>query len=174
MSKWQIDYNQSAVLPTGASVETPLQAAHAIVNGYIPQNLVNNSFMSNNFRDATLAKLLLLASSTNRFEEVLTTLSQAMQTSPDDTQRLQVFSEYTAAVAFAWEHADLAGKTIMRNKPQNTSPFLWSIVSAIKKNIPSSMYATLVMSSGDEAERNWQIEKGILSSVSNTATSLVP
>ena len=46
----------------------------------------------------------------------------------------------------------------MRNNPQSTSPFLWTLVSAIKKNMPSAMYASLVMSMGSVALDKWREE----------------
>lgn len=171
MSKWPIDFSPGITIPTGAPVETPLQAAHAIVNGYIPDNFVSHSRVSDNFRDATLANILVIAAGQNKFEDVLNTFSIAMQSSPDNSIRTSVFAEYMAAIAFSWEHQELAGKIIMRGEPQNTSPFLWSIVSAIKKNLPSAMFASLIMSMGDSAERKWQEEQAILKGVSVAASS---
>lgn len=174
MSKWQIDYDPTIMVPMGAPVDSPLQAAHAIVNGYIPTNLVTRSIASSNFRDATLATVLVLASNQNKFEDVLSTLSLAMKSVPDNTSQLGALSEYTAAVAFSWEHQELAGKVIMRNNPQNTSPFLWSIVSAIKKGLPSAMYASLVMSMGDDAKRKWEEEQSLLNAGAQLSTTFVP
>lgn len=157
MSIHSIDYTGDPV-PTGAPVETPLQAAHSIVNGYIPDNLVRFSNLSDSFRDATIAELLMLAASENKFEQVLGTLAQSMRSAKEDTINLRIYSEYAASVAFAWEHQELAARIIMRNKPQATSPFLWSIVIAIKKNIPSAMYASVAMSSREPALEKWQVE----------------
>lgn len=157
MSVHLIDYTGDPV-PTGAPVETPLQAAHAIVNGYIPDNLVRFTNLSDSFRDATIADLLMLAAAENKFDDVLATLATAMRGSREDTLQLRIFSEYAASIAFAWEHQQLAARIVMRNKPQATSPFLWSIVIAIKKNMPSAMYASVAMSQGMPALEKWREE----------------
>lgn len=157
MSIHSIDYTGDPV-PTGAPVETPMQAAHAIVNGFIPDNLVRFSNLSDSFRDATIADLLMLAAAENKFEQVLNTLTTAVRSAKDDTLNLRIYSEYAASIAFAWEHQQLAARIVMRNKPQATSPFLWSIVIAIKKNIPSAMYASIAMSQGGPALDKWREE----------------
>lgn len=156
MSIHLIDFDGTSI-STGAPVETPLQATHAIINGFIPDNFVTLQ-RSDVFRDATIASILEVASMENKFESVLDTLTKAMRSSPDNSATLLVFAEYLAAVAFAWEHQDLAAKAIMRTRPENTSPFLWTIVSAIKKGMPSVMYASLVMSVGNVAKEKWPEE----------------
>lgn len=157
MSIHSIDYTGDPV-PTGAPVETPFQAAHAIANGFIPDNLVRYSNLSDSFRDATIADLLLLAAAENKFEDVLKVLTAAVRSATDDSITLRIYSEYAASIAFAWEHQELAARIIMRNKPQATSPFLWSVVLAIKKNMPSAMYASVAMSQGEPALTRWREE----------------
>lgn len=157
MSIHSIDFTGEPI-STGAPVNTPLQAAHAIVNGVIPDNLQKYSNLSDSFRDATIAELLVLSSSLNKFEDVLSTLTKAVRSAPNNSIHLRVYSEYAAAIAFAWEHQQLAAKIIMRNEPQQTSPFLWSIVGAIKKNMPSAMYASVAMSQNEIAIKQWQQE----------------
>lgn len=167
MSIHSIDFTGEPV-PTGAPVETPLQAAHAIANGFIPDNLLKFSSLSDSFRDATIAELLVLSASNNKFEDVLGTLAKAVRSAGEGTVVLKLYSEYMAAIAFAWEHQELAGKVIMRNKPQDVSPFLWVIVSAIKKNMPSAMFASLMMSQGEQANQKWAIEATTMFGISVT------
>lgn len=157
MSIHLIDYTGDPV-PTGAPVETPMQAAWSVVNGFIPDNLLRFSNLSDSFRDATIADLLMLASAENKFEDVLATLTAAVRSAREDSVSLRIYSEYAASIAFAWEHQELAARIIMRNSPQNTSPFLWSIVAAIKKNMPSAMYASFAMSQGEPALTKWREE----------------
>ena len=160
--------------PVGAPVDTPLQTAHAIINGIVPENLLRFSNLSDSFRDATIAELLVLSAEQNKFEDVLATLSRGLQGSPDGSTILKVFSEYMAAIAFSWEHQELAAKVIMRNRPQDISPFLWSIVSAIKKNLPSAMFASLLMSQGNSANAKWKEEAVSLFGLSPASQGLTP
>lgn len=173
MSIRPIDYT-GIPAPTGAPVETPMQAAHAIVNGFIPDNLARLSNQSEAFREVTLADLLMLAAAENKFEDVLNTLCLAVQSAADNSVYLRIYSEYAAAVAFAWEHQELAGKIIMRNNPQSTSPFLWTLVSAIKKNMPSAMYASLVMSLGATSLDKWREEAVTIFGLSPQSQGLSP
>jgi hypothetical protein len=161
-------------VPTGAPVETPLQAAQAIVNGFIPDNLLRFSSLSNSFRDATISELLVLSSRDNKFDTVIETLVKGVQASENESIILQIYSEYLAAVAFAWEQHELAARVIMRNQPKDVSPFLWSIVSAIKKNMPSAMYASYVMSQGDKALQSWKDEATVLFGLSPQSQGLTP
>lgn len=157
MSVHSIEYTGNPV-PTSAPVETPLQAAHAIANGYVPDNLLRFSSLSDSFRDATISELLVLSAQDGKFDAVLETLAKAVQAMPEGSVSLRIYSEYLAAVAFAWDNQSLASKAVMRNRPQDASPFLWTIVSAIKKGIPSTMFASLLMSQGKAAEEKWAVE----------------
>lgn len=173
MSIHSIEFTGDPV-PTGAPVETPLQAAQAIVNGFIPDNLLRFSSLSNSFRDATLSDLLVLSSRDNKFDSVIETLVRGVRSSQNGTVILQIYSEYLAAVAFAWEQHELAARVIMRNDPKDVSPFLWSIVSALKKNMPSAMYASYVMSQGEQALESWKTEATVLFGLTPQSQGLSP
>ena len=142
----------------GGSVTTPLQAAHAIMNGYIPDNFISYSNRSDAFRDATLADLIVIGNHLGKMEEIINTLAHCMRSSQDNSLPLRVFSEYLATIAIAWERHELAGRVLMRNTPESITPYLWSIFSGVKNNIPSSTFTTLIVQNGGNALTTWTKE----------------
>jgi hypothetical protein len=149
MSNLTVDYTGEFV-PTQGLASTPIQAAHQIIQGYVPANLADLS-TANHFRDVVLG--YVLRDATNQ-EAVLGALCNAMRGASDEAN-IRILSEYTACVAFSWGYPDVAAKAIARNKPENASSFIWSVAQAMYKQMPGPFYQTLVVSQLAQAEAQY-------------------
>jgi hypothetical protein len=160
MSNPTVEYDSSARINTGATAEQPVTARRILSSGGIPENLVTTSRSSKNYRDAVLAELLLnVDAGSSASAIVLDTLRTGVRASQDGTIDLQVYTEYLAALAFAWGYTELAAAAIMRSKPEVVSTHTMSIVSAITKQMPSPFYLSLLVSQGPAASNAWQQEQ---------------
>lgn len=155
MLQQSLDYT-GQYINKGPEVYDPEAAAKWILNGSIPDNLAIISTQSNTFRDATLGEIL---TNVQDYDSLLHTLASAIRSAHDDTTDLKAYVEYYAAVAFAFDRKDLAGKAIMRMKPQNVGPAIWSIISAMKKQMPSPFYHSLLTSQGIQSKMTWVSER---------------
>lgn len=154
MSTTSLDYTGGYIQTVGA-VKEPSHAARLVFEGMIPANLVDFSKASNNFRDATIAHMLTVTTANNNYQPVIDTLSNAIRCSMDGTNDLTVFVDYLASIAYAWEQHELAAKAIMRRPAEITTEHVWSIVAAMKKNMPTEFYKSLVIAEGSVADVRW-------------------
>jgi len=153
MSNQSVDYTGENT-PTQGLVTTPLQAATQIMQGYIPANLLDMG-TNDYFRDVVLGYVLR---DTTDQDTVLNVLCSALRGAPD-TVRARKYAEYVAAVAFSWGHKELALKALMRNRPEETTSFLWSVAQAMNKQMPGPFYQTLLVSQLPQAEMKWEETK---------------
>lgn len=153
MSNQSVDYTGENT-PTQGLVTTPLQAATQIMQGYIPANLLDMS-TNDYFRDVVLGYVLR---DTTDQDTVLNALCSALRGAPD-TVRTRKYAEYLAAVAYSWGHKELALKALMRNRPEETTSFLWSVAQAMNKQMPGPFYQTLLVSQLPQAELKWEETK---------------
>lgn len=149
MSNWTLDHTGEMV-PTQGLAASPLQAAHQIMSGYMPSNLMD--LHGNDFRDATLGYILR---DTANHQTVLEVLAAAVR-SANDYARTRIFAEYLVACAFSWGHNDLVLKAITHHQPSETTPFIWSVAQAMAKQMPGPFYQTLLVSQMTQSENNWQ------------------
>jgi hypothetical protein len=150
MSKYQVEYT-GEYIPTAGDASSPLQAATQIMQGYIPNNIVESSSLPE-FRDATLGYILR---DTTDHNTVLDVLSKALR-GTEDVNKLLCFSEYLTTLAYSWEHKRLVVDAMMRNRPEMTTPHIWSVAVALKKQIPGPFYQTLVIGQMTDAENKWR------------------
>jgi hypothetical protein len=144
----------------GAVAEQPVTARRMLAAGGIPVNLVETSRASKNYRDAVLAEVLLnIEAGSVDSAQVLDVLRTGVRASQDGSVDLQVYTEYLAALAFAWGDTQLAGAAIMRSKPEVVTTHTMSIVSAITKQMPSAFYLSLLVSQGPTAASAWLQEQ---------------
>jgi len=155
MSTTSVDYTGENV-PTQGLVTTPIQAATQIMCGYIPANLVDMSTNSH-FRDAVLGYVLR---DTTVHDAVLNTLCAALRSAAEKVQ-VRTFSEYVAAVSFAFERKDITVKAISRNEPAEATSFLWSVAQAMNKQMPGPFYQTLIIGQMNQAEAAFTQTAGI-------------
>lgn len=146
MSNLTVDYTGEFV-PTQGLASSPVQAAHQIMQGYMPGNILD---LSNNhtFRDVLLGYILR---DTTDQDTVLNILCASLRSAMDESQ-VRILSEYTAAVAYSWGHPKVAVQAIARNKPENATSFIWSVAQAMSKQMPGPFYQTLVVSQLPQAE----------------------
>lgn len=168
MLQQSFDYTGQYINKT-PEVYDPEAAASWILQGSIPENLPIISSQSNAFRDATLGEILTRVTD---YEQLMHLFAGAIRSVHDDTTDLKVYVEYYAAIAFAFDRKDLAGKAIMRMKPQNVGPAIWSIISAMKKQMPSPFYHSLLTSQGIQSKMTWQNERH--QHFPSTAVSILP
>ena len=140
MSNLTVNYTGEGVI-TGSLVETPSQAAHHLMNGYLPTNLADLS-TNPNFRDVVIG---LLLRDTTDHDTLLNVLCSALR-STESEPYVRCYSEYVAAIAYSWEHTKLAMDAISRNKPTNASTFIWGVAQAMHKQMPGPFYQTLLVS----------------------------
>lgn len=140
MSNLTVNYTGEGA-PGGNLVETPSQAAHHLMNGYLPNNLTDLS-TNTNFRDVVIG---LLLRDTTEHNTVLSTLCAALR-STDNELYVRCYSEYIAAIAYSWEYPTLAFDAMSRNKPTNASTFIWGVAQAMYKQMPGPFYQTLLVS----------------------------
>jgi hypothetical protein len=160
MSNPSVEYDSSTTIHRGATAEQPVTARRILGSGGIPENLVETSRSSKNYRDAVLAEVLLnIEAGSLASANVLDALLIAVRSSQDGSIDLQVYTEYLAALAFAWGDTQLAAAAIMRSKPEVVSTHTMSIVSAITKQMPSPFYLSLLVSQGPTASTAWQQEQ---------------
>jgi hypothetical protein len=50
---------------------------------------------------------------------------------------------------------------MMRNKPELTTPHIWSVAVAMKKQMPGPFYQTLVIGQMTDAESKWRSMTGM-------------
>jgi hypothetical protein len=154
MSNLSVDYTGEWI-PISGDVTEPQHAASSIVGGSIPRNLIDLS-ASNAFRDATLSFILKDATD---HDQLLNTITGAIRNSAPETNALKVYTDYAAAIAYAIGKSNVALDVLKRSNPASVSPHIWAIVAAMKKQMPSAFYASLVMSSGETAITQWQVER---------------
>jgi len=154
MSNLSVDYTGEWIPITG-DVTEPEDAAKAILTNSIPRNLVDLS-ESAAFRDATLSYILQNCSD---HDVLVNTMVSAIRNSPAESKALKAYTDYAATIMFAIGKSDLAVQIIKRNNPAAVTPHIWAIVAAMKKQMPSAFYASLVMSSGPGALSKWEIER---------------
>jgi hypothetical protein len=146
MSNLTVEYTGEFV-PTQGLASTPLQAAHQIMQGYMPGNIVDLSG-SHHFRDVVLGYILRDAQDQ---DTVLNTLCTAMRGAADEAH-IRILTEYTACVAYSWGFPKVALAAIKRNKPEHATTFIWSVAQAMSKQMPGPFYQTLVVSQLPQAE----------------------
>jgi hypothetical protein len=151
MSNLTVEYTGENTATQGL-VTTPLQAAHQIMNGYIPANLKDLSVGNSNFRDATIG--YVLRDAVNQ-DLALGALCSALR-SATDLVAIRHASEYVASVAYSWGHSKLALQAITRNEPINATPFIWSVAQAMSKQMPGPFYMTLLVSQLNQAQESWE------------------
>jgi hypothetical protein len=160
MSSPTVEYDSSVTVYKAATAEQPVTARRILGSGGIPENLVTTSRSSKNYRDAVLAEVLLnIEAGSLASANVLDALRTGVRASQDGTIDLQVYTEYLAALAFAWGDTELAAAAIMRSKPEVVSTHTMSIVSAITKQMPSPFYLSLLVSQGPTAASEWLQEQ---------------
>lgn len=155
MSSYNVAYTGEYV-PTAGDATSPLQAATQIMQGYIPSNIVESSSLPE-FRDATLGYILR---DTTDHNLVLEGLAKALR-STQDVQKILCYSEYLTTVAFSWEHKRLVVDAMMRTRPETTTPHIWSVAVAMKKQMPGPFYQTLVIGQMNDAESKWRQMTGM-------------
>ena len=160
MSNPTVEYDSSVSIAQGSVAEQPVTARRILTAGGIPANLVETSRASKNYRDAVLAEVLLnVEAGSIGSAQVLDALRTGVRASRDGSIDLQVYTEYLAALAFAWGDTELAAAAIMRSKPEVVSSHTMSIVSAITKQMPSPFYMSLLVSQGPTATSEWAQEQ---------------
>ena len=162
MSNPTVEYDNSVTIMRSDVAEVPGTARRMLVVGGIPANFVETSRASKNYRDAVLADILVnVEPGSLSSASVLDALRDGVRSSQDGSVDLQVYTEYLAALAFAWGDTELAGAVIMRSKPEYAavSTHTMSIVSAITKQMPSPFYLSLLVSQGPNALAQWEQER---------------
>lgn len=149
MSNLTVDYTGEET-PTMGLASTVQEAAAQIVNGYVPQNLRDLSTDSN-FRDALVGRILR---DTRDHDNVLEALCSKLRGSADGVDAL-VVTEYVAAIAYSWEHPTVALNAIARNRPTDTTKFIWAVAQAMYKKMPGPFFQTLLISETEQAEQRW-------------------
>jgi len=162
MSNPTVEYDSSVTIMRSDIAEVPGTARRMLVVGGIPVNFVETSRASKNYRDAVLADILVnVEPGSLSSASILDALRSGVRSSQDGSVDLQVYTEYLAALAFAWGDKELAGAAIMRSKPEYAavSNHTMSIVSAITKQMPSPFYLSLLVSQGPNALAQWEQER---------------
>lgn len=160
MSNPTVEYDSSVTFMRSDIAEVPGTARRMLVVGGIPANFVETSRASKNYRDAVLADILVnVEPGSLSSANVLDALRDGVRSSQDGSIDLQVYTEYLAALAFAWGDTELASAAIMRSKPEVVSTHTMSIVSAITKQMPSPFYLSLLVSQGPNALAQWEQER---------------
>lgn len=160
----QYDPNISLRNHIGTGLPDHDMASNMLKSGLLPDNLVEITTRSVNFRDAVINHTIRTAASTQEKQTVLELLAAAVASTPSDAEEtLRIYSEYTAAFAYAWGETVLATRAVLRNKPNNAGSFLSTIASALNKKMDTAMFHSLVMNSTANAPDQWtQVEKPLL------------
>ena len=139
-------------------------ASGMLRSGLMPDNLIEITAKSVNFRDAVINHTIVNAASQEEKQAALELLSAAVaSTHADAVDALRIYSEYTAALAYAWGETVLATRTVLRNKPNDAGNFLATIASALNKKMDTSMFHSLIMNSTANAPGQWaQVERPLM------------
>jgi hypothetical protein len=141
---------------------THTQAAFYLSRGYIPNNLLDISAQSTNFRDAVIY-YLLDQSDRSEIEQALTVLTKAISSLDDGDIRLLAYSEYAAVLATVLDEKTIAAKVIKRNNLSTASNMLKTIAMAISKSMPGNAFTELIKNSNRNAVETWtQLERPVL------------
>jgi hypothetical protein len=155
----QVNYSGDFIEIVTADPEPRVAAELILRQGKIPENFVALSNASKAYRDTTLGLILLAVT---EHDELVDTMCKFMRGTPTGGTTAKVMTEYAAAIAFALEHKDLAIDIITRNDPSEVTPFVWTLVGAIKKGMPGVMYQGLVTSNVHTAQLDWEQTKGLV------------
>lgn len=139
MSELTVNYTGESVNTAGL-VSSPAQAATHMLSGFTPSNLTDLS-TNHHFRDVVVG---LILRDVKDHTEVLSGLCAALR-STDRESDVRCYSEYVAAIAFSWEHPQVAFAAIARNQPTNASTFIWGVAQAMHKKMPGPFYQTLLL-----------------------------
>ena len=152
------DPNISIASHMAGEVNSPAYAAELLKAGNIPENLVQISEISTNFRDAVINKLIT-TSDTDDAERVVQLLSAAISSTPDEmVNTIKTYSEYLAPLSFAWGETVLATRAVLRNNPDKAGNFLVTVANALNKKMNSEMFKSLIMNSTASAEQVVELE----------------
>jgi hypothetical protein len=156
MSNLSVEYDGASTHQTVNPVENPQQAAYALYNGMVPENLAELMWNDASYRDAVIGKLLEYVSNTSNHEGALANMTRMLRAVPSMAPKsLTVFSELTATVAIVCEMRDVALKALMRNTPENTRPLGWAMAKAIKSGMPGPIYLVMAIESGKASNAAW-------------------
>jgi hypothetical protein len=150
MSNLSVEYTGES-FSGGPLASTPREAANVILAGYLPTNLTDLSTDSN-FRDAVLGHVL---TDTIEHDRILEVFCQRLR-SCNDASTVLTIVEYTASIAYSWEHKGVAVNAIRRVQVERATPHLWSVAQALSKQMPGPFYQSLLTSQLSTAESNWQ------------------
>jgi len=160
----QYDPNMSLANHMASGFPDHYIAGNMLTSGLLPDNLVEITKRSVNFRDAVINHVMKTAASEQERKAALELLSAAVASTPkDEVETLRIYSEYTAAFAYAWGETVLATRAVLRNQPSDAGNFLSTIASALNKKMDTAMFNSLIMNSTSNAPAQWeQVEKPLL------------
>jgi small-conductance mechanosensitive channel len=155
-----LQYDPNMTIDTYVTRPTndPVDMSIVLKHGLMPQNLVQISEISTNFRDAVI-NTLITNSDANETVIVLQLLSAAVSSTPDEAvNTVKAYSEYLAPLSFAWGETVLATRSILRNKPEKAGNFLSTVANALNKKMDSEMFKSLIMNSTASAIKVVELE----------------
>lgn len=148
-------------VPTRDKPRDYRDVCESLTSGYLTENMVSLSRESASFRDAVLGTLVQ-DYSTMQQENSLDTLLAGIRSSQHGSIQLKVYTEYAAAIAFALDKKNVVLAVLKRNSPQEVTPFVWSVVSAMHKQMPSPIYVNMLSTQLLLTIPQWEQEKPAL------------
>jgi hypothetical protein len=129
-----------------------------LAGGLMPTTLLEISEKSETFRDAVINHMLTDGRINEpQQQQAIELLAAAVSTCPDDNDTmLRIYSEYLAALSYAWGETEVAKRAVLRNKPEKAGRFLSTVAAALDKRMDHDGFHTLLRSTTSTAPYAWE------------------
>jgi hypothetical protein len=129
-----------------------------LAGGLMPTTLLEISEKSSTFRDAVIHHMLTDGRINQpQQQQAIELFAAAVSTCPDDNEiMLRIYSEYLAALSYAWGETEVAKRAVLRNKPEKAGRFLSTVASALDKQMDHDGFNSLLRNTTSAAPTMWE------------------
>jgi hypothetical protein len=90
-------------------------------------------------------------------QQAIELFAAAVSSCPDDNETmLRIYSEYLAALSYAWGETAVAKRAILRNKPEKAGRFLSTVAAALSKQMDHDGFNSLLRNTTSAAPTVWE------------------
>jgi len=128
-----------------------------LAGGLMPTTLLEISEKSSTFRDAVIHHMLTDGRINQpQQQQAIELFAAAVSTCPDDNDvMLRIYSEYLAALSYAWGETVVAKRAVLRNKPEKAGRFLATVAQALDKQMDHDGFNSLLRNTTSAAGTVW-------------------
>jgi len=129
-----------------------------LAGGLMPTTLLEISEKSSTFRDAVIHHMITDGRINQPAQQqAIELFAAAVSTCPDDNDvMLRIYSEYLAALSYAWGETVVAKRAVLRNKPEKAGRFLATVAQALDKQMDHDGFNSLLRNTTSAAPTMWE------------------